>query len=230
MPRQDTATTADSPGADSGARPRLRQRLTAWMMSRAAPMYDEALADRKQALLGGLRGTVLELGPGTGNSLRYYDPSVAWIGLEPNPAMRSRLRLEAERLGRVIDLRDGVAERTGVPDASVDAVVSSLVLCGVPDLPAALGEVLRILRPGGVFVVLEHVLAPPGSLLRHVQRWASRPWRAMFEGCHPDRDTPAAIEAAGFVEIALERFDGPLPLPIVRPHVMGTARRPRTAS
>ena len=140
--------------------------------------------------------------------------------------MRELLRQEAGRLGRIVDLRDGRAEQTGMPDASVDAVVSSLVLCGVSDVDATLAEVLRVLRPGGTFAVLEHVAAPPGTALRVVQRACSRPWRAMFEGCHPDRDTGVAIQRAGFVDIALERIDGPVPIPIVRPHVIGTARRP----
>lgn len=222
MPTVDHRDPADR--REPRARP--RQHITAWMMRHIARRYDDVLSDRKRTLFGALRGTVLELGPGTGTSLRFFDPSVQWIGVEPNPAMRELLRREADRLGRRIDLRDGRAEQTGMPDASVDAVVSSLVMCGVPDVDATLAEVLRVLRPGGTFAVLEHVAAPPGTALRAVQHACSRPWRLMFDGCHPDRDTGVSIERAGFVDIALERIDGPVPIPIVRPHVIGTARKP----
>jgi len=203
----------------------LRQRFFAWLMAIVARRYDAQLGDRKAALLGALRGTVLEIGPGTGASLRFFDTSVRWIGLEPSPAMQAALVREADRLGRAVDLRDGRAEATGLADGSVDAVVSSLVLCSVRDLSATLAELHRVLRPGGTLVVIEHVAAPPGTVQRVVQRVLSRPWQAMFDGCNPERDTAAAIADAGFVELALDRIAGPLPPP-VRPHIVGTARRP----
>jgi ubiquinone/menaquinone biosynthesis C-methylase UbiE len=91
----------------------------------------------------------------------------------------------------------------------------------VDDLDRALGETLRVLKPGGRFVFLEHVAAPRGTWLRRLQRLAHPVWRIVADGCHPDRETDAAIVAAGFVAVRLERFS--LPMGLVGPHIAGVA-------
>src|SRR6185437_14133374 len=91
----------------------------------------------------------------------------------------------------------------------------------VPDLRSALAEILRVLKPGGRFVFIEHVAAAPSTRLRRWQR-RLRPWFHFFaDGCHPDRETSRAIESAGFAEVSVEHFDGPVP--IVRLHIAGVA-------
>ena len=215
-----------SPGSQRSPLQRAQQRFFAWLMQGMAQRYDRALGPRKRQLLGSLHGTVLEIGPGTGGSLAFLPPQARWIGLEPNPAMHEPLRRTADRLGVGIELRRGFAHDTGLEDRSVDAVISSLVLCSVRDVQLTLAELFRVLRPGGRLVFVEHVAAPRGTLLRRTQSLMRGPWRALFDNCHPDRETAEAIEAAGFVEVEVERFAGPLPIPVIRPHVMGSARRP----
>ena len=108
------------------------------------------------------------------------------------------------------------------PDASIDVVISTLVLCSVgPELNASLAEIHRVLRPGGRFLFLEHVAAPAGSLLRRVQRWVRPVWRGIADGCRPDQETGQAIEKTGFSRVEMERFR--LQLPLVSPHVSGVA-------
>ncbi|HVA16933.1 MAG TPA: class I SAM-dependent methyltransferase [Candidatus Dormibacteraeota bacterium] len=206
-----------APAEDRG----LRKRLFAWTLYRFNGRYEQEIAARKRGLLGGLTGTVIEIGPGTGPNLRYYANGVRWIGIEPNPYMRAYLRREAERVGVKAELREGTAEAIGCPDDSADVVVSTLVLCSVPNLRGTLVEILRVLKPGGRFVFIEHVAAAPGTRLRKWQR-RLRPWfHFCADGCNPDRETSRAIESAGFAEVCLEHFDGPLP--IVRPHIAGVA-------
>ena len=200
----------------------LRQRLFAWLLAAGSGPYERAMADRKRALLGGLTGTVVEVGPGTGANLRHFGSGVRWIGLEPNPHMHGRLRAEAARLGLSVDLWLGTAAATGLPDASADAVVSTLVLCSVPDVEAVLQEILRVLRPGGRFVFVEHVAAPRGTARRRLQRAVRPVWGAVADGCRPDRETEAAVRRAGFAAVHVERFEGPAP-GVVRPHVAGYA-------
>jgi len=199
----------------------LRKRLFAWTLHKFNAGYEREIAARKSGLLGELTGTVIEIGPGSGPNLRYYAKTVRWIGIEPNPYMRAYLRREAERVGVKAELREGTAEAMDCPGGSIDAVVSTLVLCSVPDLRDTLSEILRVLKPGGQFVFIEHVAAPPGSRLRKWQR-RLRPWfHFLADGCSPDRETWRAIESAGFAEVRLEHFDGPVP--IVRPHIAGVA-------
>ncbi len=199
----------------------LRKRLFAWGLSKGGAAHERLIAQRKRGLLGSLDGTVLEIGPGTGANLEYYPLTARLIGVEPNPHMHPYLRREAERLGRDIDIVDGTAERLHVADASVDAVVSTLVLCSVRDQQAALAETLRVLRPGGRLVFVEHVAAPKGTWRRRVQRAIRPVWSLMGDGCQPDRETWRAIELAGFSEVMCDHFR--LPVPVVWPHIAGWA-------
>ena len=111
----------------------------------------------KTPLLGELRGTVLEIGPGTGVNLSFYDPSVTWIGIEPNRAMHPSLREKAEALGLSIELRDAPLAEDNSASDSVDAVVSTLVLCSLPDMADTLMQIQRVLKPGGTYAFIEHV-------------------------------------------------------------------------
>jgi ubiquinone/menaquinone biosynthesis C-methylase UbiE len=119
------------------------------------------------------------------------------------------------------ELREGTAEALPAADASADAVVSTLVLCTVRDVPRALAEVRRVLRPGGRFVFVEHVLAPPRTRTRAVQRLVRPVWPLLADGCHPDRDIERAIRDAGFARVEVTRFRAPVP--VIGPHVAGVA-------
>jgi SAM-dependent methyltransferase len=199
------------------------QRFYAWALDRYNAPYERFMAERKGALFADLSGTVLEIGPGTGANLRHLPPSVQWLGVEPNPAMHGYLHAEAARQGRAVEVRQGSAEALPWPDGAVDAVLSTLVLCSVGDLAGTLAEIQRVLRPGGRFLFVEHVIAAPGTARRGVQRLLSPLWRRAADGCHPDRDTGAALHGAGFAEVHFERFEAPLP--VVRPHIAGFARK-----
>jgi SAM-dependent methyltransferase len=211
---------------DYGFRPmrnaRWYKRAQAWLLSRTNRRYEAMVAEEKRGLLTALAGTVLEIGPGGGNNLAFLARGVRWIGVEPNPFFHERLRARGERLGIDVDVRPATAEALPAADHSVDAVISSLVLCSVRDPAAALREVRRVLRPGGRFVFVEHVAAPRGTGLHAVQRALRPVWGALSDGCHPDRDTGRLIEEAGFAGVELRRFK--LPVPIMGPHIAGVAR------
>lgn len=201
---------------------RWYKRLSAWALSRPNRRYDAMVAEEKSALLAPLSGTVLEIGPGGGNNLPFLRPYMRWIGIEPNPFFHDRLRARGERLGIDVAVRAATAEALPVPDHSVDAVISTLVLCSVRDPTAALREVRRVLRPGGRFVFVEHVAAPHGTGLHIAQRAVRPVWRALSDGCHVDRETDHLIEEAGFATVDLHHFT--VPVPIMGPHIAGVAR------
>ena len=194
-------------------------RLFAKLMSRE--FDDEESVARKRVLLGSLHGDVLEIGPGAGPNLAYYAPDVRWIGVEPNPYMHAYLTATAAKHGRTVDLRLGHAEQLPAADASVDAVVSTLVLCSVHDLEKTLAEIRRVLKPGGRFVFMEHVAAAPHTGLRRFQNAVRPVWSIVGDGCHPNREIWRAIEDAGFAAVQIEHYRADVP--IVSPHIAGYA-------
>lgn len=191
---------------------------------------DHLLRPQKRSRFGALPATVVELGPGVGANLRYLRPGTRLIAVEPNPAMHDRLRARAARARIDLELHNTVAEQLDLPDESVDAVISSLVLCTVTDPDAVLAEVHRILRPGGRYAFLEHVAAPEGSPLRRLQRAARRPWRWTFEGCSCERDLQAVIESAGFAETAVDAYRLRSPFLPVNTQIAGVARKARSTT
>jgi len=203
----------------------LRRRLFARYYDRVTAGYEAEVRDRKRRLIGPLEGTVVELGPGTGWNLSLLAPGVRWIGVEPNEHMHAPLREKARELGVNVELHKADAAHLPFEDGSVDAIVSTLVLCSVPDLPAVLAEVRRVLKPGGRFVFWEHVLAPKGAMLRGTQHALTPIWRLYADGCRCNRDTGSAIQSAGFTQVELEAFEAPRGFAPswIRPHIAGTA-------
>lgn len=197
------------------------QCIYAALLERFDRRYAPLVAERKRRLLGELAGTVIEIGAGTGANLPFLNGGVRWLGVDPNPATHRYVERKARQLGLEARLVEGRAERLPFESASADAVVSTLVLCGVADQRAVLEEILRVLKPGGRFVFLEHVAAEPGTATRRRQRLVRPVWSLLADGCRPDRETWRAIESAGFSHLAYERFR--LPLPIAGPHIAGVA-------
>jgi ubiquinone/menaquinone biosynthesis C-methylase UbiE len=113
------------------------------------------------------------------------------------------------------------ADELPLEDSWADVVVSTRVLCSVPYQDLVLKEVMRVLKPGGRLLFLEHVRSADERVARRQDRW--EPWQVRFAGgCHPNRDTLSAILEAGFEVEHLERADFPGPT-ITRPHVVGSA-------
>jgi len=155
-----------------------------------------ALRDR---LLPGLRGRVLEIGAGTGVNFPRYGPAARVVALDADPAAAHFLSRRADAPRLVC----ADAERLPFRAASFDAVVFTLVLCTVREPARAAAEARRVLLPGGVVVVLEHVRAP-GAFLSRAQRMLTPAWRHVAQGCHLDRDTASVLHEAGFEPIERE--------------------------
>ncbi|HEX6424293.1 MAG TPA: class I SAM-dependent methyltransferase [Acidimicrobiales bacterium] len=181
-------------------------RFNAWFFTAFARYLDHAARHHKRAAFAGLRGgTVVEIGAGTGANLHHLPPGTRLYAIEPGLRMHDRLRRRSAAAGVEVTILATGAESIPLPDASVDEVIGSLVLCTVADPGRALAEIRRVLRPGGTFRFVEHVAAPPRRVRGLVQRAVRRPWGWLFEGCDPHRHTTHAVERAGFSAVRHER-------------------------
>jgi SAM-dependent methyltransferase len=215
------------PTATRGRHRPVRHPLFARCYARVGHLMEAEIGDHRRRLLAGLEGRVLEVGAGNGLNFPHYPTSVTEVlAVEPEPYLR-RLALAAAGQAPVpIRVVDGTAETLPIHDGAVDVVVASLVLCTVTDPERALAEIHRVLRPGGTLRFYEHVRSSDPRLARW-QDQLQRPWGWLVGGCHPNRDTVAAITAAGLRVVQLDRFDLQAMPPPARPHVLGAAQRPQ---
>jgi ubiquinone/menaquinone biosynthesis C-methylase UbiE len=206
--------------------PEVRHPLFARFFNLFAGLMERELGERRRELLAGLSGRVLEVGAGNGMNFRHYPATVdEVVALEPEPYLRGKAELAAREAPVKVEVGSAAAYPLPVEDASVDAAVTSLVLCTVPDPQAALGELRRVLKPGAELRFMEHVRSDRPRKAR-VQDWSDRSglWPRVAGGCHCARDTVAAIAAAGF-EIQRVRDFGLGPSwGVTHPHVIGVAR------
>jgi SAM-dependent methyltransferase len=205
----------------------LRSRLFALMYDRQLAKVEEAgFRAIRRGVLGDAAGEVLEIGAGTGANLTLYGPAVVSLtATEPELPMLRRLRRRAEEAAPKTIVLQAPAEDLLFDDDSFDAVVSTLVLCGVDDQSRALREVRRVLRPDGRLLFVEHVRSDEPRLAR----WQDRinPVNRLVAGCDCNRTTLASIRAAGFDVTQLEHTTLPKSLPFVRPLIVGVARQGR---
>ncbi|MFI9151346.1 class I SAM-dependent methyltransferase [Streptomyces sp. NPDC053367] len=180
-------------------------------------------------LLAGLSGRVLEVGAGNGLNFAHYPGTVSEVvGIEPERTLR-RLAVDAAvRAGVPVDVVPGSAEALPVKSEAFDAVVLSLVLCSVRDVPRALGEVRRVLRPGGEVRFFEHGRGG-GRAMTNTQRALDLTlWPRVNGNCHVSRDPVTALRSAGFELGPYRRLLMPEKGPVLPTSycVLGTAWRP----
>lgn len=182
----------------------------------------EGLAAKREKLVSQASGDVLEIGAGTGLNLEYYGPDVTSLVLtEPSEPMANQLR------GKLDDRSDARVEIVGAEslpfaDESFDSVVCTLVLCTVDDPSASIAEILRVLRPDGRLLLIEHVRNEDPASAKWQDRF-ERPWKAFGNGCRCNRDTAATMSAAGFDVSQLKDEELPAAPPIIRPLIVGVA-------
>jgi SAM-dependent methyltransferase len=150
---------------------------------------------------------------------------MTWIGLEPDRRLRARLVRRAVAHGREPRVLAARAEAIPLPDASVDAVVATVVLCSVADPSRVMREVRRVVRPGGRFVFVEHVAADPGTASGRLRSAFAPLTRRFDRGCDPTRRTATTIRDAGFSQVDIETYGGTGGLALHSPHIAGVAIR-----
>lgn len=183
------------------------------------------LGEHRRALLAAATGDVLEIGGGTGANLEYYGDTVRSLTLvEPEKPMLKRLERHVEQRAPKSKVLRAPAEDLPFNDASFDVAVSTLVLCTVDDVPRALRELRRVLRPGGKLLFIEHVRSDDEKLARTQDRMLPINVR-IGHGCHPNRRTLDSIRDAGFEIARLERDTLKHTPKFIRPLIVGVATR-----
>jgi ubiquinone/menaquinone biosynthesis C-methylase UbiE len=181
------------------------------VQDKSAPRYDRKISFFERVLFGGGRewvcsqasGEVLEIAAGTARNLPYYQADVRLTGIELSPEMLAIARERQRDLGRSADLREGDVQALDFEDQSFDTVTCTLGLCTIPEPRRAVAEAYRVLRPGGRFLLLEHVRSP-ATPVRAVQRLLE-PLAIRFEADHLLREPLAYLKAEGFEIERLER-------------------------
>jgi ubiquinone/menaquinone biosynthesis C-methylase UbiE len=201
----------------------LRRRFFALTYDRQVAKVERAgLGELRQKSLADASGRVLEVGSGTGANLPYYGPGVESLTVtEPEPAMLRRLEQRVREQAPKAKVVRAPAEQLPFEDDAFDVAVSTLVLCGVDDQARALGELRRVLRPGGRLIFIEHVRSDEPGLAR---------WQDRLNGlnkfvacCDCNRRTLDSIKAEGFEVTKVDHTELKKVPPFVRPLVVGTA-------
>ena len=179
---------------------------------RVLPRFvDVALGGRAFAALrarvaSGLKGEVLEVGFGSGRNVPHYPSAVSRVRAV-DPATYGRA-LAAKRVAASpvpVEYVGLDGEELPLPDASVDHVLSTWTLCTIPGVDAALGEIRRVLRPGGALHFIEHGRAPEPNVAR-LQDRLTPIQRRLFGGCHLNRRIDELVAAGGLEMERIENF------------------------
>jgi ubiquinone/menaquinone biosynthesis C-methylase UbiE len=173
------------------------------------------IGPRRRKLIASLEGLVLEIGAGTGLSLRYYSAGARVVATEFDTASLPRLSSRAKSAGARVVVVAADAMRLPFPDATFDGLVCNLALCTIPDPHEALAEVRRVLKPGAPARFLEHVRAG-NRVQAKLQDVLAPVWSNLAGGCRLNQDTEQVIREAGLkVEQVEHRRGLLLPMKLV---------------
>jgi SAM-dependent methyltransferase len=198
-------------------------RFNSYLFAKLMDWADGWYRSEKNELLPACTGRVLDVGGGAGANFRYYPKGTEVVALEPNRHMHRHLRDEADRYELQLEITDSKGEAMPFSDGEFSVVVGTLVLCSVRNVRSVVGEIARVLKPGGKYHFIEHVAGR--GLCAAYQRLAWLPWRMTFGGCDLRVPTGEILSGDTAFECQLKRvFLGPRSFPI-RPHIVGTAVR-----
>ncbi len=184
------------------------------------------LSKKRDRLLAGAHGEVLEIGAGTGLNLAHYPSGLDRLVLtEPEEHKAALLLKKAADLGIRAEFVRASAEALPIEDDSFDTIVATLVFCTVLEPEQAIVELKRVLRPGGSWLFVEHIRSDR-PIIGRIQDSIRRPWAKLADGCQCNRRTIGMIEAGGFEVEVKSVADKALMPPMVRPIVAGVARIP----
>ncbi|MBL9123292.1 MAG: class I SAM-dependent methyltransferase [Planctomycetaceae bacterium] len=169
-------------------------------------LNNHRVAAHRSTLLQDARGEILEIGIGSALNAAHYPSHVRRItAIDPNPGMHRWAAARIAETGLEVDKRILSSESLPFADESFDCVVSTFTLCSIADVHQALGEVYRVLRPGGAFLFLEHGLSPDPGVARW-QRRLNGLERLLADNCHLDRSVRELVAGQPFAKVEIDEF------------------------
>ncbi|HRH44081.1 MAG TPA: class I SAM-dependent methyltransferase [Pyrinomonadaceae bacterium] len=201
----------------------IRKHFFAWFLRKGDQINHKIYGQYKSELFKEIAGKVVEIGPGTGVNFEYLPKVIEWIGIEPNELFWSDLKEKAKSKKISAKIEKGDEAKILLPDESADFVIITLVLCSVKNPEIMIGEIKRILKPGGKLIFIEHVAAEKGTKLRFLQGLFNPVCQLLADGCNCTRETWKLLENAGFqkIEISHQKIKGAVSF--VSPHIIGFA-------
>ncbi len=166
----------------------------------------KAIQPVRRRVCEGLAGDVVEIGFGSGLNIPFYPAAVTRVDAVEPADLAWRLADGRVRSTCIPVQRSGLdGQSLPFAENSYDAALSTLTLCTIPDVAAALGELRRVLKPGGTLHFVEHGLAPD----ENVRRWQHRVepiQKRLLGGCHLTRPIVDLLETAGFTITEVDVF------------------------
>lgn len=197
--------------------------INSWIFMVLSGYMDYLFGKAKRELFKNHPKTVVEIGPGAGANMRYFEKGTKLIAIEPNIHMHSNLRKSAQKYGIHLEIRAIVGEAIDLPNNSIDFVVCTLVMCTVANPAECMKQIKRVLKPSGIFVFIEHVKAKENTILAWFQNLTFKPWYWFFESCNTKRDTKTLLKSAGFSSLSLEEYYCYSPFIPIIPQIRGKA-------
>ncbi|XP_072262972.1 thiol S-methyltransferase TMT1A-like isoform X3 [Pyxicephalus adspersus] len=204
-------------------------------LSKFSVIYNKVMEEHKKSLFNNLSDfadsskelRLLEIGCGTGANFKFYPKGCRVTCLDINPNFKKYLSksiAESDHLkfdGFLVASADNMGP---VPDASMDVVVCTLLVCSVPNTPAVLKEAKRVLKPGGAFFFIEHVASTDeSSWISFFQKVLNPTWQLFFDGCSLQKATWKDLDDAKFSELNIRHIMAPTSWRLIKPHIIGYA-------
>ncbi|XP_073432816.1 thiol S-methyltransferase TMT1A-like [Dendrobates tinctorius] len=204
-------------------------------ISRFCESYNRSMDDQKRKLFNNISDfsgpnkelRLLEVGCGSGANFKYYPRGCKVTCLDINPNFEkflSKNQAENDHLTYERFVVASADNMTSIADGSMDVVVCTLLVCSVPNIPAVVKEVKRVLRTGGIFYFIEHVAdIDESTWISFFQKVLNPSWKLIFDGCSVRKTTWKDLENAKFSELNLRHITAPVSLTLVKPHIIGYA-------
>ena len=192
---------------------KLYQKFFAAIYDPFMGQFEKKLSKKRKGLISDLEGKILEVGAGTGINFQFYGKNTEVIAVEPSADMAKRARLKVPDGSNITIMEHGVNAQAVIdviPNESLDAVVSTLVLCTVPNVELAIENFSKWLKPSGKLILIEHI-RPKTSLKGKVFDFINPAWKVVGDGCNLNRNTDQLIKSAGFVPTYEKYYDMGLP-------------------